>query len=269
VARQLASKLKGQTIRGLRIYDYRLNNLKRAALTGSKITSVRREGKQVCVDFGENNGVLLIHLRMTGRLIWIPHRGNVESVAPFFHRFNIADSHVRIRFEFPKGVLLFVDPRRFGTANFCKELPAFKYVDPLSSNFTVETLTRLCHHRKQALKQFLLRQDLIVGIGNIYASEILFRARLNPWLSAHKLKKDQLRRLYREIRNVLNAAIKLNGTTFSDFQDSDGSSGGFGRFLKVYARDGKPCRRCRTAIVRSTTGGRSTFYCIRCQPRRG
>lgn len=268
VARQLHRKIKGQSIRQVLIHDFRLRGLHAKRFTGAKICGVRREGKQACIELSDGRGFLLIHLRMTGRLIWVPRRGRSSAVEPFLHKFKIAESHVRAEFRLTKGELIFVDPRRFGTISFHRELPDFRYIDPLSKEFTVERLHELCRGRKQSLKQFLMRQDLIVGIGNIYASEILFRARLYPWIQVNRLKLSSISDLHREIRSVLLSAIKLNGTTFSDFQDSEGSSGGFGRFLKVYDREGKPCRQCGESIKRSAAGGRSTYYCSRCQPSR-
>lgn len=267
VARQLHRKIRGQNIRRVSIHDYRLNGLNTQQFTGAKISGIRRQGKQVCIELSNGRGFLLIHLRMTGRLIWIPRHGRAIAVEPFLHKFKIAEFHLRAEFHLTKGELIFVDPRRFGTIAFHRTLPKFKYVDPLSKEFTVTRLQELCQGRKQSLKQFLMRQDLIVGIGNIYASEILFRARLNPWTQVSRLNHYMISDLHREIRSVLKSAIKLNGTTFSDFQDSEGSSGGFGRFLKVYDREGRPCRRCGEPIKRSAVGGRSTYYCSRCQPR--
>ena len=268
VARQLERKIKRRTIRSVSILDYRLNKLQQDKLKARVITAVRREGKQICFELGSGGECLLIHLRMTGRLVWVPSRGNIDNVGTFLKKFQISDNHVRVQFRLSGGTLLFVDPRRFGTISYFAEAPSFNYVDPLTKEFSVERLLDLSKNRRQNLKQFLLRQDLIVGIGNIYASEILFRAGLNPWMKAAKLRHSACERLHREIKRVLNAAIKLNGTTFSDFQDTEGSSGGFSKLLKVYGRSGELCRCCRTTTIsRKVQSGRSTFYCSTCQPR--
>jgi formamidopyrimidine-DNA glycosylase len=202
---------------------------------------------------------LAIHLRMTGRLI-----------------FGVRDKlgcHVKSQFRaiivLDRGVVRFQDTRRFGTMALHKSLASVlpSGTEPLSSKFTWQKLRGLLGDSTTPIKNWLLRQDKLVGIGNIYASEILFSAHIHPGRNAGSLSQVEVKRLHRNIRRILHAAIKHCGTTFSDFQDSRGQTGGYAQFLKVYKREGQPCRTCGTPVARSTQAQRSTFFCLCCQPK--
>ena len=182
--------------------------------------------------------------------------------------------HLRARFKLDGGALLFYDPRRFGTLEVVPAdaaqpgAPAELQgagVDPLGSAFTKAKLATLLEGSRQALKPWLMRQDKLAGIGNIYASEILFAARLHPERLAGSLDSGETTRLHAEIKRVLKAAIKHCGTTFSDFQDAHGAPGGFRRLLKVYGREGQACRACGALVQRVVQQQRGTFYCPACQ----
>jgi formamidopyrimidine-DNA glycosylase len=138
-------------------------------------------------------------------------------------------------------------------------------VEPLSRHLTATTLGELLGHSRQPLKIWLLRQDRLVGLGNIYASEILFAARLSPLRPAGDLSPEEVQRLHRAMRRVLRAAIDCCGTTFSDFQDAHGAAGSFQECLAVYSRAGDPCHLCETPVKRLVQQQRSTFWCPRCQ----
>jgi formamidopyrimidine-DNA glycosylase len=186
----------------------------------------------------------------------------------FVHTVETERKHLRAAFHLDGGTVCFFDPRRFGTIelfNSRADMPTVG-VDPTESTFTQAQLSALLSGRKQPLKLWLLRQDAICGIGNIYASEILFRAKLSPFRLASRVKPKEVSLLYRSIRRVLAEAIERCGTTFSDFQDSNGEVGGFGAFLRVYDREGLKCRVCREEeILRHTQSQRSTYYCPSCQ----
>jgi formamidopyrimidine-DNA glycosylase len=136
--------------------------------------------------------------------------------------------------------------------------------EPLAEDFTARSLADLLAGSRQNIKAWLLRQDRLVGLGNIYASEILHAARISPLRQAGSLDRADVGRLYRAKRRILRHAIEQRGTTFSDFQGTDGRTGGFRRYLAVFARAGAPCRRCKTPIERIVQNGRSTFYCPTC-----
>jgi len=263
VARQLAPSLIGRRIVALRILDPLLRDGPAPPLAGRAVTGVARSGKRVLIALSPHRGGrdalwLAVHLRMTGRLLW--RSQDAAGTRP----------HHRARLTFEGGELLFADTRRFGTFAWCRrrEDAEPEGVDPLAAELTVARLADLLRESPQPLKTWLLRQDRLVGLGNIYASEILHHARLSPFRAAGTLGRDEVRRLHASTRRVLERAIRHCGTTFSDFQDARGDEGSFQRFLAVYDRAGRPCRRCRSPIARSVQGQRSTFYCPVCQRAR-
>lgn len=261
VARQLAPRLRGRVLRSIELFDPRLRGFDPRPLLGRVVAGVRRTGKQVEIRFrGTPRSAttrLLCHLRMTGRLVWL-----TTGETPPDSR------HLRARLRFDGGDLLFIDPRRFGTlrspATSCG--PPATGLEPLSRACTPRRLARLLEGSRQQLKPWLLRQDRLVGIGNIYASEIAFHARLHPCRPVASLRPEEIRRLHRAIRAVLRRAIRHGGTTFSDFADAAGRAGRFRAMLAVYDRGGRPCRRCGAPVVRFVQQQRSTYFCPLCQP---
>jgi len=258
VARQLRPLLIGRTVRSLRILDPLLRNGRTPRLGGRPIRGVRRSGKRVLLELGPAPGrsrplCLAVHLRMTGRLIWRPSAGSVD--------------HLRARFELDRGALLFVDMRRFGTFDWYPSAfaAAPTGIDPLAREFTARRLDALVDGTRQDAKAWLLRQDRLVGLGNIYASEILWASRLSPRREVRSLDRGERRRLHRAIRRILSRAIENCGTTFANFQDAHGVEGSYQRFLAVYGREGERCRRCGGAIRRIVQQQRSTFFCAACQ----
>ena len=255
VARQLQRRIQGQCVFGLRILDEKLRVSPAPRLKGLQVARVDRFEKQVRIRF-EGAGRprwLLVHLRMTGRLHW-----STEGEAP---------KHVRAIFTLERGRLLFIDTRRFGTFTWVGDACEFDRpgVDPTMDAFTPERLKTLLEKSRTPLKPWLLRQDRIVGLGNIYASEILWRAGLSPRRRAGRLRPSEIAKLHEAVRSIIERAIENCGTTFSDFQDTDGSIGSYQRFLKVYGREGEPCPRCGSAIARLVQQQRSTFFCPACQ----
>ena len=265
VARQLSPKLCGQKIFSSKIYDSRLGN-GFGALRNHYIVSVFRLGKQIVIACGKdgpkssdnkNLKFLAVHLRMTGRLIWHQDRKS-----------NISEKSLRCAFGLSDGFLAFYDTRRFGTMRVSNTLESFepKGVEPFSKEFTPELLGSMINNSKQAIKQWLLRQDRIVGLGNIYVSEILFAAKIHPDTIVSSLDLKAIKRIHSQTLRILSKAIDNCGTTFSDFQDSTGSIGSYAAYLKVYGRQGQSCKRCKSAeIIRFSQAGRSTFFCPKCQ----
>lgn len=258
VARQLAPSLTGRRIRQVRLLDDKLRHLDPAPVVGATVEDVRRSGKQVVARVAARDGSrvwLAIHLRMTGRLA-------VESVEP-----DPRDRHLRVIITLDEGWLTFRDARRFGTLqlydNLHDTLPAG--LEPLSRQHTARRLKQLINGSRTTIKPWLLRQDRLVGMGNIYASEVLFRAGIDPRRAAGSLNDGEIRTLHRHLRRVLRQAIACCGTTFSDFQDSRGKPGGFQAFLRVYGKEGLPCPGCGAPIQRLVQQQRSTFFCDNCQ----
>jgi len=230
-------------------------------LSGARISAVRRHGKFLLLDFDSSNGAahnfsLLIHLGMTGRLVTCDPQA---PVSPQTHVFFALDDGRELRYT---------DVRRFGrmgivTEGLQKNGLASLGLDPLETS--ENQFAALLKDRRVRIKALLLDQHVLRGIGNIYADESLWRARIHPARLGAKLMADELHRLYRAIREVLNEAIRLRGSSIADYVDSDGNLGGFQRRHRVYQRTGKKCFRCGAVIRRTIVAGRSSHFCPRCQ----
>jgi formamidopyrimidine-DNA glycosylase len=260
VVRQLKPFLLGKSVWRMEVYDPKLSTVDVSAVEGRVIEEIRRLGKQVGIGLsgrsGENSNLwIAVHLRMTGRLITTKNHSGHDK------------THLRAGLFLDQGSLLFYDLRRFGTIRLggsARELLP-EAIDPLTRQFTAKKLRELIGNTTTPVKTWLLRQDRLVGLGNIYASEILFRCGIDPRTPAGRLDDSKIASLHRQTRVVLKAAIEMCGTTFSDFQDSQGQSGGFQAFLRVYGREGEPCKSCKQPVVRIVQQQRSTFFCPSCQ----
>lgn len=257
VARQLNQSVPGSRVRAVEVIDPKYVPLGLEALAGLRFDGAERIGKRVLLSLhrGKQSLLLAVHLRMTGRLIWAA----TAAAAP---------PYARVRIFTDKGTLWFCDLRRFGVLELLAERPGAEAggLEPLGPGFTVEALAGLLQGARGEIKPWLLRQDKIAGLGNIYASEILFAARVSPQKPAGKLDALDIDALQRHTTRILKLAVRNCGTTFSDFQDSRGEVGGYKRFLKVYQREGQPCPDCGSLIARLVQQQRSTFYCPHCQP---
>ena len=226
-------------------------------VAGQRIVRVGRRAKYLLLEL--ESGTLLLHLGMSGNLRVVPA---ATPRRPHDHFDLLLDSGVALRFN---------DPRRFGsliyTSGESREHPLLERLgpEPFSAAFDADYLYRITRGRRVALKQLLMNSQLVVGVGNIYASEALFRARLRPGRAARSLTRADAARLVRAIRAVLRQAIRAGGTTLRDYLGADGAPGYFRQRLYVYERRGKPCRRCGTPVRAVTQGQRSTYYCPGCQ----
>jgi formamidopyrimidine-DNA glycosylase len=256
-------------VRGDRIVDVWLGSHKEPfktaparmakGLEGRAIVGVRRVGKHIVADLGtatgEPDAQWIVHLGMTGRLLVTAPNNPVER-----------HTHARLTLKSGREVR-FVDPRRFGRLEF-RDLKggagfAAPGAEPL--NIAAAEFAELFRGRKLAIKAALLNQTLLAGVGNIYADESLFHAKIRPKRMAGRLKKDELERLRVALREVLQRAIKRGGSSVSDYVDADGVRGFFQLEHRVYQRTGEPCADCRTPIRRIVIAGRSTHYCPMCQ----
>ena len=231
------------------------------ALTGSTIESVRRVGKTIVMTVRRKNrpAEFLIHLGMTGRLL-VSHAD--VPIPPHTHAALSLGDGREVRF---------VDPRRFGRLSMHRvagtATGADGYAGPGREPLTIDldSFVALFRNRKTPIKAALLNQSLLHGVGNIYADESLFRARIRPRRQAGRLTRDELSRLRKALIDVLRHAIKLGGSSVSDYVDADGVRGFFQLEHKVYMRGGKPCLVCETPIKRITVAGRGTHFCPNCQ----
>ncbi len=237
-----------------------------ARLAGRRIRAVDRRGKYLLLDLGAPAGAaggkrdrVILHLGMTGNLaLQEPGRA--------------LRKHDHFDLELSGGLTLrFNDPRRFGAALWWPASQAHHVLirhlgpEPLSDAFNSDALARLARRRSAPVKNFLMDGRIVVGVGNIYAVEALFRAGIRPRRAAGRVTRAEFGALVDAVRAVLNEAIAAGGTTFRDFRDSQGEPGYFVQKLFVYDRAGQPCRSCKTPIKRLVIGQRSSYYCPKCQ----
>lgn len=259
--RGIAPYLAGRRILEVRVHEPRLRwpvdpGLP-AALTGVLIERVERRAKYLLIRLSD--ATLIVHLGMSGSLRILTQaepRGTHD--------------HVELIVE-PGVTLRFNDPRRFGSWLHTRADPLAHPLlvhlapEPLDAGFDAAYLRRICRGRKVSIKQLLMNGRLITGVGNIYASEALFQARIRPTRAAGRLKAEEFAPLVRAIRRVLRHSIRSGGTTLRDYVNPAGTPGYFRQKLYVYERAGEPCRVCKTPIRQKRQGQRSTYWCSHCQ----
>jgi len=265
IVRSLVPKLIGLQIRSFKVlYPPLLREKSPGLMTklkGKKICSVRRRGKMILIDC-EGDTSLLVHLKMTGMFL-------------FSWAEEPADKHTHfiLSFENRKRELRFRDVRKFGFIS-CFRTAEASSVDELRSlgpeplEIGLASFQELFQARKSRLKSLLLNQNFLAGIGNIYADEILFQARLHPLTPASRLRQVELKRLHGAMRDVLGRAIACQGSTIRDYRNAVGQEGGFQCFHQVYGREGLACTICGRVIRRLRLSGRSTFFCPGCQKKK-
>jgi len=250
IVRGLREGIVGSTVEKLQVIDPRIS-LPGKEIIGKRIVEVNRKGKYTVLRL-EPEGSLIFHLRMSGRLLRACAEGEGR--------------YSRLVLHLDSGVLRFVNPRRLGTVEYSPDgFPHELGVEPLSEEFTVRRLRRILKGCRSPIKVLLLNQRKIAGLGNIYAAEALWRARIDPRRPANTITQKEGRALRSGIVSVLNEAIEHMGTTFSDYRTADGDEGGFQGFLAVYGKEGEICPRCGEGIIRIKQGGRSTYFCPGCQ----
>jgi formamidopyrimidine-DNA glycosylase len=226
------------------------------------VAAVRRKGKVIVVELASAKGgpqFLMIRLGMTGQVTVQPSEAALEP-----------HTHVLMPLDDGREELRFCDVRRFGSLRVLgrQEIEAILgTLGPDAREISEEEFFGAMRGRRGAIKSWLMNQQALAGLGNIYADEALHAARLHPLAQPGRVQPDAARRLYRAVRRILDRAVKLQGTSFRDYVDIEGRPGDFAMRLKVYQRTGDPCRRCRTPIRRIIIAGRSSHFCPHCQPR--
>jgi formamidopyrimidine-DNA glycosylase len=267
IRRQLAPRIAGRTIVEAEVFDPlwcapRTPEEVEVDLRGERIASLGRRGKYLLMEL-EDERFLVMHLRMTGNLLWVAKADDLPGRA-----------HLRVRLVLDDGNrLLFVDLRRFGTGvviDSRAELDA--YLDervgpePLEPEFTPDVLARAARGRKAPVKAFLLDQRRVAGVGNIYADEALFRARIHPLRPAGRLRREEIERLHAGIVETLETGIERQGSSIDRYRDADGERGSMQDEFLIHLREGRPCVRCGGTVVKMVAAGRGTYVCRRCQP---
>ena len=249
LCRQMNTILPGKEILAVEVVDPRLGKV--PPLAGKRIVSVCRQGKCIRIEM-EDGMTAALHLRMTGRLLW--QTGDLP-----------APPYTRLIIIFATGRLALIDPRRFAT--FCvppKDVIRAPLENPLEES-PARSLRKIAGTRRLPVKSFLMDQRFISGIGNIYASEILYKAAVDPRRPAGSLSTSEWKKVEKAVAAVLRRAVACRGTTVSDWRDLFGVSGTNQNNLEVYSREGSPCRRCGSPIERMTMSGRGTWFCPVCQ----
>jgi len=264
IRRDLEPLVVGRTITGVEVDPGTIHLLAaapievlRANLIGRTVASLGRRGKYLLLGLDEGH-TLILHLRMTGRLLWR------DSNAP-------PEQYERARLILDDGHdLRWSDLRKFGTWRIHDNLTEFLKKlgpEPIDAGFTLRQFREALANRTAPIKAVLLDQRRMGGLGNIYVDEALFEARIRPDTPAGNLSPAAQKRLYESSRAVLERGIENRGASFRDYVDGQGNEGRHHMYVKVFRRTGKPCYTCLSPIERSVVGGRSTHYCPKCQPR--
>ncbi len=264
IRRQLAPHLEGRTLETVEILDPRWTRpvapeVVQTELEGARMERLSRAGKYLIWELSGDR-YLLIHLRMTGALLWDPAHEPL---------------HTRVRFGLDRGEeLIYVDPRRFGTGHLVHGADARDLylgerlgVEPFTPGFTARHLRDLARGRRVPIKSFLLDQHRVAGVGNIYADEALFRAQVHPLRPAGQLTLAQWEKVRAGVEEALAAGIDAKGASIDDFRHVDGARGSFQDRFLVHRRAGLACPVCGTPIRKFVVGGRGTYACEHCQPR--
>ncbi len=258
IKRDLQKKIASKTFHIIKINDpFVLRTPQKEfikGLQGHSVNRVIRRGKALLFELS-NQRYLLIQVMMTGQLV-------VGGKA---------DKHTHIHFGFTDDTWLhYNDQRKFGQLRLIKDFSESKHLtilgpEPFEKDFHPKYIFEKTRHSKRPIKNLLLDHTFVAGIGNIYACEILFRAGINPKQLSGKITQSQAQEIYTQTLKVLQEAIDHRGSSMRNYRDAAGEEGGFKRLIQVYARENKPCVKCKKPIIRITQAGRSTFYCTKCQ----
>ena len=244
-------------------------------LIGAKVLQVRRRAKVILIDL-DTDYSLIAHLKMTGQLVFIDKKSRFGAGHPSDSLVgSLPDRSTRIVFKFEDGSnLFFNDHRKFGWVKLIPtiEIPNIDFMkrvgpEPLEADFTpAQFIERFRSHPRTNIKAALLNQSVIAGVGNIYADESLWAAQINPRTQVGNLSDGQLTELYHQVRNVMNLSISKGGSTNRNYVNAEGKKGSYMDYANVFRREGQPCPRCGTEIIKTRVAGRGTHICPHCQP---
>jgi len=241
-------------------------------IIGEKVKEIKRIGKNIIIHLVSGK-ILLIHQKMTGHLLvgkWELKEGKfVSKNKSFEDRYN---KYIHHMFYFKDGSMMaFSDLRKFAKIELYSKEEFLKAEvnslgpDPFTEGFNVKYLKKVFSKKRTPIKKVLMEQELIAGIGNIYSDEILWETKINPLKIASEVSEEELKKIIKATRKILNKGIESGGDSFSDYRNIDGNKGSFEKFQKVYQKEGEPCSRCKIKIKRIKVGGRSAHFCPNCQ----
>lgn len=276
VVSELNRKIKGKTIKLIEVRNPGSGlpspSILIAKTKGRKVKEVKRRGKLIDIDLGGDHNIL-VHLKMTGQLVYVAKTGKkmsgghpIDNIGSLPNKF----SHVIINFT-DGSILYFNDIRKFGwvkyATNIERDIARQRYgLEPFDKEYTLENFTAIIkRYPKKKIKQLLMDQEKISGLGNIYVDESLFASKILPTRSAGSLELEEIKSLYKVIPKILKFAISKGGTTADNYVRTDGSKGEMVNFLKVYGRASEKCRRCSDVVSKIKLGGRGTHFCKSCQ----
>ena len=241
-------------------------------LSKKKIIKVSRKSKYLIIYF-EQNQFLIIHFGMSGTLHLVKKNNYNKTNLSFYNSENLPKKHNHIIIFFKNFKIIYNDPRRFGYLKYFKSYKKMNFffsnigLEPLDKNFNLNYLKKIIINKNKNIKNFLLDQNFVSGIGNIYASEILFLCKINPTKKASSLNQIDFKKVAFNSKKILSDAINYGGSSIRDFKNTSGKKGNFQKNFKVYQREGKKCKRhtCKGIILRKIISNRSTFFCSSCQ----
>lgn len=263
IRRDLEDKVLNQKFVGIAVHDGRvIRGVSEKAFIrdcrGQKILAVSRRGKAIIMQLV--GGYLIVQPMMTGQLIFFSDRKAGQ-----------AHKHTKVTFTLSNGGCLnYNDQRLFGRLTFVKDLKALKFLqtigpEPFDEAFDPPFIARAVKTRQAPIKSVLMNQQIVAGIGNIYASEILFACGIDPRKPAKRLKAQDIERLHQATVSILKEAVRYRGTSMRDYRDASGQKGNFIDRIRIYGRENEACFVCRKPVTRIVQAGRSTFYCKKCQ----
>ena len=277
VRQSLLKNIKGKKINKVLVRNrnlrFKLETSFEKKLKNKFISNIKRFSKYLIIEL-ENKSFCIIHLGMSGTIHIIKNKKkNLPTNTSFYNSPNLPKNHNHVEFFFKNIKLIYNDPRRFGYFQFFSDFNSLKKKfksygpEPFNKKFNLKYLINYFKNKDKNIKNFLLDQNFVCGIGNIYASEILYLSKINPLLPAKYLKKNQCKNIVINSRKILQNAIKKGGSTIRDFKNTKGDQGNFQKEFKVYGRDKQKCKRfkCSGTINKITQSNRSTFLCEICQ----
>ena len=279
VKRSLTNKVQNLIIKEVKINDGRLRYLvdkkKIRKIIGLKLEKIKRRSKFLLFFFNKNI-VMLVHLGMTGKFFFVDQK-NIKYKTSFYYDINQEKDkkHDRVIFSFKNNKkLIYNDVRKFGFIKFFNSHYLYNNLhlsrlgpEPLKKNFNFIYFKKYIIGRNRSIKDILMNQNFLSGLGNIYANEILFLSKIKPTRKVEKLKNFEIRKIIRFTKSVLNSSIKFGGSSIKDFSSSNGKKGSFQQHFNVYGKKKESCsnRNCKSKIIKTVISNRATFYCPKCQ----